>query len=1032
MEDDHRDLGRHVVEALERGRRFVGADAVARLGRTAGRAPGAPHADRLVVHRRAGGVVEAQRTRGAGTHRRRALHDGRAVRRQERQLGTAASGGDVARDGVHDDLVGRVRLLADAIDVGVRRGTGDRRQRLDEAAAVHELGHHDVRHQLQRRGVGRAVVRGRRIGTVRTVVGDRPGVRDLRGAGRQDRVDDGREGRAAGGTAARQAAHGERAGAARVVVRRAAPTGGAARGIEGRRRRHHVGERHAGGTLVAVVAVRQRVGDGAARGRAGAAVALHDREVRRGRHVRQVRRGVVRRSRVGPVRSVVRDRHGEAELGDTGGHGIAHAHDEGHEEQPRPRGQAPDRVRARAAGVVVRSAGPGRRVEARLVRGVRRNGRGQHHPRRRLVALVPEADRIRQRVAGYRRREVVRGDDEQVRGRVHRRRVGRRVVRRVRVGTVRAVLGHRGRVRHRVQAGRRGARHRHRVDRRSAGARRDAADRERARAARVVVRRADPSGRAGARVEGGARRHDVREDHARRAAVPRVRVGERVDDRATGCRGHAAVALGDRHVGRRHHRRRVGRRVVRGRRIGPVGPVVADGGGVADLRGADRERVDHRDRVVDGRGGAAARQPAHREVAGRAGVVVRHADPAGRAGAGVEGRVGRHHVRERHAGRSLGADVRHLERVDDGSAGCRADAAVALDQREVGRGRERRGVGRAVVRGRRVGTVRAVVRDRSGVADLRDARRNGVRDRHREGARGRGRAGRQGPDDVRAGRAGVRVRGAGPARRAAARVERRVRRHHVRERDARGILVADVRERERVGHRAAACRGRAAVALHDRQVGRGRERRRVGRGVVRGRRVGTVRAVVGDGRRVADLRDAGRHRARHGDRERGRAGAAAARQPAHGAGAAGPGVVVRRAGPAGAGEGRVRGDRLREHDAGGALVARVRVGDRVRDGPARGRADPAVALRQREVRGRVHRGRVARGVVAGHGIGRRGRDARCVGDLRDAGGHRVHDRQREGRGAGGPAGDGADRRACRCCPGCCSARRSSRPCSHPR
>ena len=63
---------------------------------------------------------------------------------------------------------------------------------------------------------------------------------------------------------------------------------------------------------------------------------------------------------------------------------------------------------------------------------------------------------------------------------------------------------------------------------------------------------------------------------------------------------------------------------------------------------------------------------------------------------------------------------------------------------------------RAVVRGRRVGTVRTVVGDGHGVADLRDAGGNGVRDGDRERARGRGRAGRQGPDDV--GRCTVLVR----------------------------------------------------------------------------------------------------------------------------------------------------------------------------------------------------------------------------------------------------------------------------------
>src|SRR5206468_3959167 len=156
---------------------------------------------------------------------------------------------------------------------------------------------------------------------------------------------------------------------------------------------------------------------------------------------------------------------------------------------------------------------------------------------------------------------------------------------------------------------------------------------ERADRAGVVVRRAGPSGRAPAGVEGRVGRNGVGEDDGRGAAVAAVRVCERVGDAAAGHGGGSAIADKEGEIGCAGQRRCVGGRVVGGVRIGAVRTVVGDRGGVGNLRHTGRDRRGDGD--GEGRtGGTASGGSAAALRAGRAGGVVLQARPAGAAGGG--------------------------------------------------------------------------------------------------------------------------------------------------------------------------------------------------------------------------------------------------------------------------------------------------------------------------------------------------------------------------------------------------------------
>jgi hypothetical protein len=259
--------------------------------------------------------------------------------------------------------------------------------------------------------------------------------------------------------------------------------------------------------------------------------------------------------------------------------------------------------------------------------------------------------------------------------------------------------------------------------------------------------------------------------------------------------------------------------------------VVGDGGGVGDLRYARGERgvnlYDERDAAAISGGQAAERVRVGRPVPG---------PPDGTGECGVL----RHRLGEDDAGGALVAGVGVGEGVDERVARRDGRAAVALGEREVGRGADgidilrcdrRRLAGRAGGDG--VGE--GVHSGGQGVVHGGDDEAGGVSPVAGEGERG--------PDDDAAAGRGFRPAVGGGD-------EGRVQRQRVGDQDGRGVPVAGVGEGDEVAQRFAGPGQRAMVVLADGEDGRGVNGRRRAVGVVVRGGVRAVVAVVGDRRGV--------------------------------------------------------------------------------------------------------------------------------------------------------------------------------------
>ncbi len=950
----------------------------------------------------AGGAAHGQRANGdrAGRSRRAAGHADPARRRRQRVERR------VRGHNRRQDDAGRAPVAV----VGDRIGVVEVSARLNRVRGISHRSDDEIGVSAADGDRARgAVVRNVRIGSVRAVVG----CRGRQGDGRHARRQRGRHvdgvGHAAG-VARAERADGQGTGRPCVIVRHTRPAGGRSAGIERRIRRDRRRQLEAGRALVACVRIVDRIGSHAAGRRGGSADHTRHGRIRlRGERVR-IGRAVVGWRRVDSVSTVVGDRRRVDERGHTRRDGRNRLQGEG-PGAAAAGGDGAEAERADRSGVEVGAADPADRRTGAGEGCVCGHGRRQCDVCRALAAGVRIGERVDHASARRDGGGAVGSRQGQIGRRVQNRRFRARIIGRGRIGTVGAVVVQRHGQRDRRRAARNRIRH---VDEERPRARSRHGERSGIKGTGGtggVIRHAYPPG---CRRRGHERRirRDRRMEHdARSALIAVVRIVVRVGNRAArddrrrsvGESGHDKIRL------RPVDRNGTARAVVGGHRVGAVGAVVGRGSGNRNAVHAGRERSRHRQRISE-RSGSPCPQCTDRVGTDRTWVVVRHAGPAGGRSARIERRVRRDRHLHIETGRTLVAGVRVVDRIARHAGRRRRRAARDAGDRRIGLGRDRSRIGVRIVAAVLVRTVGQIVGHTRHKRDGGYCRRNGSVHLNPEGLGAR-RQHRQISGAHRADRARAEVRRADPADAGAHRRERRVRRNGRRQHQARRILRATVHIRERVRDIAAGGRRRTAVGNGHHKIGRRIEHGRLVAGVVRGRGIGAVRAVVGGHDRKRQRRHTRRYRIVHVDRENAAPGTGRGDRASH-KGTDRSGAVTRHADPSDRRsaliERRIRRDRGSEGNTRSTLVAAVGVAVVVVDRPAGRDCRRGVGqsrqdyIRLRAADGDRTAGAVVRQVrigAVGAAVGDAGQDGNTV----DARRKRRGDRERVGRRTRGAA-----------------------------